>query len=325
MPHTLQRLLAQGVLALRQAGVDSAELDARLLAEAALHLTHAQVLTNYNECVPGPLVAEFLGLVQRRAAREPLAYVLGHADFYGRSFLCDRRALVPRPETELLVDLARVFCAELGAQAIIADVGLGTGVVGITLALECPQAVVWGTEISPSALQVARANAAFHHLNGRMRMAEGSLLQPLFDTGVADQITVLVSNPPYVRSEELKTLQPEVSVWEPRLALDGGPEGLDLYEALLAEAAHLPALQAVFLEVGYDTAEPVCALARRTWPQAETQVRDDLAGLPRVVCLRLLRTHPPTPLPEREGGESKIGSGNNPGAERENLVGVAPE
>jgi release factor glutamine methyltransferase len=287
MSQTLQRLMAQGVAVLREAGVDSPDLDARLLALETLHLTHAQVLANYDECVPTPLAAEFLGLVRRRAAREPLAYVLGHADFYGRCFLCDRRALVPRPETELLVESALAFCRELGPETVIADVGLGTGVVGITLALECPQAVVWGTEISPSALQVARANAAFHHLNGRMRMAEGSLLQPLVETGVADQVGVVVSNPPYVRSEELKTLQPEVSVWEPRLALDGGPEGLDLYEGLLAECAELPRLQAVFLEVGYDTAEPVCALARRTWPEAETQLLPDLAGLPRVVALRL--------------------------------------
>jgi release factor glutamine methyltransferase len=254
--------------------------------------------------VPAPLAAEFLGLIKRRAAREPLAYVLGHAEFYGRSFLCDRRALVPRPETELLVEAACAFCRELGPEAVVAEVGLGTGVIGITLALECPQSVIWGTEISPSALQVARANAAFHRLNGRMRMAEGSLLQPLLETGVADQVAVVVSNPPYVRSEEFKTLQPEVSVWEPRLALDGGPEGLDLYQGLLAECALLPALQAIFLEVGYDTAEPVSGLARRVWPEAETQVRPDLAGVPRLVTIRLRQAATTTDSPARTAVEA---------------------
>lgn len=295
MPRTLQRVLAQAEQALREAGVDSPEFDARLLAQEAFRLTHAQLIAYRDELIPAPLVAELRALVARRVNREPLAYVLGHTEFFSRRFLCDRRALVPRPETELLVEAAREVCRTLEPGAIVADMGLGTGVIACALALECPHLSVWGTEVSPAALQLARANAAFHHLTQRVTFTEGSLLSPLREAGVADQVAVLVSNPPYVCSHELAALQPEVSHWEPRLALDGGPEGLDVYESLLAECALLPRLQAVFLEIGCAQAEAVCALARRTWPTAEASVAPDLAGLPRVVSIHPQAAQEPAP------------------------------
>ncbi len=294
MSPTLQRMLAHAAQVLREAGVDSPEVEARWLAEEALRLSHAEVLAQRDEVVPGPLSAQFQSLVQRRAAREPLAYVLGHADFCGRRFLCDRRALAPRPETELLVEAAGATCRDIEPGAVVVDVGLGSGVIALTLALEHPHLAVWGTEISPAALQLARANADFQRVADRVRLEEGSLLQPLREAGLADEVAVVVSNPPYVRSGDLKTLQPEVRKWEPRLALDGGPEGLDLYRALLAECAGLRGLQTIFLEVGYDTAEAVVALAHETWPTGETQVRPDLAGISRVVTIC------PQPVARRE-------------------------
>lgn len=286
MSLTLQRMLGQGEQVLAEAGVDSPELDARLLAQEALRLTPAEIIAHRDQCVPGPLVSQFQSLVQRRVAREPLSYVLGHADFYGRRFLCDRRALAPRPETELLVEAASCVCGDLEPGSVVVDVGLGSGVIALTLALEHPHLAVWGTEISPTALYLARANACFHRIADRVRLEEGSLLQPLREARVAEQVAMVVSNPPYVRSADLKALQPEVSTWEPRLALDGGPEGLDLYQALLAECAGLPRLQAILLEAGYDTAEAVCALARQTWPGGTAAVSPDLAGIPRVVTIR---------------------------------------
>ena len=304
MSATLQRLLAQGEQALREAGVDSPELDARLLAQEALRLNHAELIIHRDESVPAPLAAEYLALIRRRAAREPLSYVLGYADFYGRRFLCDRRALAPRPETELLVEAASEPCRALGPGTVVAEVGLGSGVIALSLALECRHLEVWGTEISPAALQLARANACFHRVTSRVRLAEGSLLQPLHEAGVAEQVAVVISNPPYVRSGDLAGLQPEVSTWEPRLALDGGPEGTDVYQALLAECSHLPRLQAIFLEVGYDTAEVVAALARRTWGEAEVSVRPDLAGIPRVLTVRLPQAAPAGEARERVAVEA---------------------
>lgn len=301
---TLRQLLAQAAEALREAGVDSPELDARLLAADALRLTPAQLLTDGDQLVPEPLAATFLALVERRKSREPLPYLLGYTEFYGRRFLCDHRALVPRPETELLVEIAAATCAHVASGSLVVEVGLGAGVVALSLALECPHLSVWGTEISPAALELARANAALHRLSERVHLAEGSLLQPLEQAGLAEQIAVVVSNPPYIRSAELASLPPEISVWEPRLALDGGPDGLDVYRALLTECAELPHLQAVFLEVGYDTAAAVQALAERSWPSATTRIHPDLAGLPRVVSVAPVPTAPLAPSAAIFAGEA---------------------
>ncbi len=303
MSPTLRQLLAQAEATLCEAGVDSPRLDARLLAADALRLSPARLLTDGDQVVPAPLAAIFLALVQRRSAFEPLPYLLGYTQFYGRRFLCDRRALVPRPETELLVETVATTCAQLAPGSLVVDVGLGSGVVALSLALECPHLSVWGTEISPAALQLARANAALHRLTGRVHLKEGSLLQPLHRAHLAEEIAVVVSNPPYVRSTDLPALSPEVSVWEPRLALDGGPDGLEVYRALLTECAALPRLQALFLEVGYDTAIAVQALVEQTWPFAITQVCPDLAGLPRIVSTALDSTAPhghPAPTAARE-------------------------
>jgi release factor glutamine methyltransferase len=304
MSLTLEQMLKQGEQALAEAGVEDApRAEARRLAEAALHLTAAEVLAAGQLSIPEPLVAQYRALVQRRAAREPLSYVLGEAAFYGRTFLCDRRALAPRPETELLVETAGALCRELAPGSLVVDVGLGSGVIALTLALEHPHLHVWGTEISPAALSLARANARLHRLSDRVRLEEGSLLQPLREAGVAEQVAVVVSNPPYVRSGDLRQLPPEISRWEPRLALDGGPEGLDVYRALLAEAASLPCLQALCLEVGADTAAPVAALARRTWPQGQATVAPDLAGIPRIVTV-----HPQTTPTRQDRGQVAAGA-----------------
>jgi release factor glutamine methyltransferase len=256
------------------------------LAAEALRLTPTEIITRRREVVPEPLAAKFWALIARRAAREPLPYLLGRVEFYGHSFLCDRRALIPRPETEILVECALEVCRELDPEDIVVDVGTGSGVIAISLALACPHLRVWGTDLSSQALQLARANVRQHRLSDRVRLAEGAGLEPLWKADLAEQVAVVVSNPPYVRTAELPGLQPEISHWEPRLALDGGPTGLAAYQAILADCARLPRLRAILLEVGYDQAEPVCALIRSALPGCSCTVRPDLSAIPRVVVGR---------------------------------------
>lgn len=293
---TLGQLLGRAETTLREAGVESPGLDARLLAAEALRLTLTETLTRRREVVPEPLAHEFWMLVERRAAREPLPYLLGRVEFYGRTFLCDQRALIPRPETETLVECALEICRELRLEDIVVDVGTGSGVIAISLALACPHLRVWGTDLSPQALQLARANVRRHRVSDRVSLAEGSGLSPLWEAGLGEQVAVIVSNPPYVRSAELAGLAPEISRWEPRLALDGGPTGLAAYETILADCVHLPRLRAVLLEVGYDQAEAVCALVEKALPRCSCTVRPDLSGIPRVVIARreLVASHSPS-------------------------------
>lgn len=293
MKRTVRELTEQAREALRQAGVDSPEWDARALLREALHLTDADLITRQGESVPEAVVEHALSLVERRAQREPLAYILGYTEFHGLRFACDERGLVPRPETEQLVAVARESCARLGPESAVVDVGTGTGVIAITLATLLPELTVWATDVSKDALDLAAANVAYHRLGGRVRLRAGRGLEPLLAEGQAEGVAVVVSNPPYIRSAELETLQPEVARYEPRLALDGGPDGLQAYRELLEACADLPNLEVVHLEMGADHASVVSALVREYLSGAEVEVAKDLAGLDRVVSAYLPLRQPP--------------------------------
>ncbi|HEY3398042.1 MAG TPA: peptide chain release factor N(5)-glutamine methyltransferase [Armatimonadota bacterium] len=281
---TVAQLLGAAEAVLREAGVDTPALDARLLAQAALKLSEVQLITERREVVPEPLAAALEVLILRRVRREPLQHVLGRAEFYGRSFFCDARALIPRADTETLIEAALPVCAGLEAHELVVDVGTGSGALAVTLAAECPHLTVWATDVSPAALHVARTNARCHGVGPRVHFESGSCLEPLLVGDAAESVAVVVSNPPYIRSGELAGLQPEVRDWEPRLALDGGAEGLDVYRELLAQCAQLPSLRAVFLEVGFEGSQAVCVLARQALPGMRIEVTPDLAGIPRVVA-----------------------------------------
>jgi release factor glutamine methyltransferase len=255
---------------------------ARLLAEARLALTEAQN-------------AAFRSLIARRAALEPVAYLIGHKEFFGIDFIVDQRALMPRPETELLVELALGFARRrtkderpmnldqpplvIGRSSfVIADIGTGSGAIAIALALHLPTAQVIAIDISPDALALARQNVARHGLDGRVRLLQGDLLEPL-----NEPVAMIVSNPPYTILAEIDE---GVRLHEPHLALDGGSDGLDVYRRLLHQApAKLHPGGAVLLEIGATQAAAVMDLGRRAFPEAIIRVHRDLAGLDRVVVI----------------------------------------
>lgn len=219
-------------------GVDNPRLNAELLLAHALQCQRIELYTRFEEPLATEAVDAFRELVRRRGEREPLQAILGQTEFRGITVRCDSRAMIPRRETEMLVDLAAGFLRGRAAP-LAAEVGVGTGCVTVALAAAVPDVRVAGTDVSPGALELARLNAEENGVADRVRLLLGDLCAPLLAEGLAGQLDLLVSNPPYVRSEDIAGLQPEVRDHDPRVALDGGPDGLAFYRRLFAEAPPL--------------------------------------------------------------------------------------
>jgi release factor glutamine methyltransferase len=255
-------------------------LDAELLLGRILGWERVRVLAEGHALLAEPRRSAFRALVARRAALEPVAYLVGHKEFYGLDFLVDRGVLVPRPETELLVELALRYARGLPAQrpAVIADIGTGSGCIAVAVAIHLVDALVYATDISPDALRIAGKNVERYGVAARVRLIQGDLLDAL-----PEPVDLLLSNPPYTILSEIDE---GVRRHEPRLALDGGPDGLDTYRRLLAAApAALRPGGAVILEIGAAQGAAVRALALARVPGARVSVHLDLAGLDRVVMI----------------------------------------
>ena len=225
--------------------------------------------------------AAFDALVERRRGGVPIAYSPAHAGFYGRRFTVDERVLVPRPETELLIEGVRDFVRDRGDENVrIAEIGTGSGAIAVTLAAELPKSGIVAGDISGDTLAVARRNAARHGVMRRCVFVHGDLTAPLRAFGPYDGI---VANLPYVPTAELPQ-RPAPAGFEPSLALDGGSDGLDLYRRLLPELPQLLAPgAAVFFEAAPGTIEPLAELVRATFPEHSVSTVADYAGLPRIV------------------------------------------
>ena len=275
----LRVALTQATTVLENAGIEEARLDAELLLGHALGITRAQLYTYPQSQLSSVELASFRQLIERRARREPVAYIVGHKEFYGLDLFVDDRVLIPRPETELLVEKAIEISQR---QSVVADVGTGSGAIAISLAVHLPQAQVYATDASPEALEVAARNCRRHCVEDRVHLLQGHLLEPL-----PEPVDLIVANLPYVSQAELAQLPPEISHYEPREALDGGPDGLDHIRHLLAQAGgHLKSRGIVLLEIGATQGQAVVALARRHFPAARVEIAQDYAGLDRVVIMR---------------------------------------
>jgi len=267
---------------LRGVGIEEAALEADLLLEHFLARGRAELVLSYQEPLSPQLAETIQAAAKRRQQREPLAHILGEWEFRGLPFAVSEAVLIPRPETELLVDLALAPAnmPDHGWQHIL-DLGTGSGILAISLALACPAASVTAVDRSAAALTVARANARRHRVAERVNMLQSDWLAALAPGEFFD---LVVANPPYVASGELAGLQPEVARFEPRLALDGGPDGLDQIRRLAGE---LPAVmkQAALLlmEIGWDQKEAVLALFSASTAYERVAVKNDLAGRPRIL------------------------------------------
>jgi release factor glutamine methyltransferase len=275
---TVAEALAAASEALAAAGVDTPRLDAELLLADAMGTTTAALRAGSEDGVDPEAGRRFGAIVRRRLRREPVAYILGRKPFRGIELAVDRRVFIPRPETELLVEVA----LELRPRTVL-DVGTGSGAVALAVADELPRVSVRGTDVSVRALEVARANAERLGLEGRVSFSNCELLA---DTENNSQKVVewdlVLANLPYVKAGDWPSLQPEIRLYEPEEAILAGPDGLDAIRGLLASP---PDCQAIALEIGFGQAGDVEALVAVAG-FASVEVRRDLAGIDRVVIGR---------------------------------------
>lgn len=270
---TVGQALRQASILLR-AAADTPQLEAEALLAHVLQISRAPLLTHPEWPIAPGQLREYQALVDRRASNYPLPYLTGHVEFYALEFEVAPEVLIPRPETETLVDLALAR-----RPATVVDVGTGSGCIAVTLAVRLPEVLVCAIDISPAALAVAQRNVERHSVADRVRLMVGDVLNPR--PSPAD---LIVSNPPYVPSGDYGSLPPSVRDYEPRLALEGGSDGLALVRQLLAQApAALKPGGGILVEIGAEQGEATAALARTFFPQAAVRVHPDLAGRDRVL------------------------------------------
>jgi release factor glutamine methyltransferase len=289
---TIQDALRAAIAQLDAARVDAPSTTARLLLSEVLGKSKEWLVAHGDDTLDTAKQRHFQTLLDRVIAHEPLAYVLGHREFYGLDLLVDRRVLIPRPETEMLVELALDSLSQrekAGVRAVVdlVDVGTGNGAVPIAVALHAPDAKIMATDISADALAVARMNAQRHGMADRITFMHADLLD-----GINTMPSVITANLPYVTREEIDGLPPEIQDHEPRVALDGGEDGLVLVRRLLRQIASCvetrrgASLCAAYLEFGASQGAAALAAAQETLPTAHSTVLKDLAKLDRVLAIR---------------------------------------
>ena len=268
---------------LMKTGSLDAKLEAEVLLRHVLKIDRAAMFRDLDEDISMEDSSNIASLVKRRIKREPLAYITGVKEFYGLPFVVSEDVLIPRQETELLVDAAIVQAKSLGKNQIsIVDVGTGSGAIAVSLALNIPTSSIIAVDISEAALAIADDNRRTHGLYSRVKLRRGNLLEPIID-----KIDILVSNLPYIRSDKLTSLQEEV-LREPVVALDGGYDGLELIKRLLFQAVDKMSNPGVILfEIDPDQASEAVKLCQQFFPSAITTVLKDLSNNERAVLLEI--------------------------------------
>ena len=287
---TVKDALRQARDALASQGIEEAPLEAEVLLRHCLGLDRAGLFVRLEEKLSREQTQDLSRLLESRGQGEPTAYITGHREFFGLDFLVDRRVLIPRPETELLVEKALEFlgrCPEpvegRRSTALVADVGTGSGAVAVSVAVHCPGARLYAIDLSPQALEVASLNCQRHGVASRVALLQGDLLAPL-----PEKVDLIVANLPYVKAEDWPGLGPEIRNFEPELALRGGGDGLELISRLLEDApAHLKRGGALLLEVGAGEGQEALARASSAAMRAVTRLWPDLAGRDRVLSVEL--------------------------------------
>ncbi|MGQ4275356.1 peptide chain release factor N(5)-glutamine methyltransferase [Terrihabitans sp. B22-R8] len=278
---TRRALLAEAAERLRMARCDSPELDARVLMKEALHLSDAELIAAANDPASPEGGIAFEAMIARRVAGEPVARIVGHREFWGLRFDLSAETLVPRPDTETLVEAAISACRGAAPRNVL-DFGTGTGCLLIVLLHEFPDAEGLGVDISARALATAQRNAERLGVSGRVRFVQSD-----WGAGVEGAFDLIVSNPPYIAHEEIAGLDREVRVYDPPAALDGGADGLDAYRAVARDSARLLARDGVLIvELGQGQEADVAAAMRDAGLRADGPARPDLAGIPRALVVR---------------------------------------
>ncbi len=281
---TLHERVTQVTHALLGAGLTEPEaaIDAEVLARHVLGWSREQMLMQWRQPVPAHFESAFRPLLARRLHREPVAYIVGHREFWGLEIDVTRDTLIPRPETELIVEESLALAPQLGEMPVLVDVGTGSGCLAIALAHELPAAHVLGIDVSTAALDVAKRNAVRHHVANRVTLAVGSVLEP-----ITHPVDLIVSNPPYVPLRDAATLQRDVRDYEPAVALFSGEDGLATIRALLTQAADRVRPEGwLIFEFGWGQAEAITQLVDHARAWHLIKLRHDLQDIPRTAVLQ---------------------------------------
>jgi release factor glutamine methyltransferase len=305
-PLTYRRMVER----LTDSGVESAPLDAACLMEAASGIPRWRFILDPEQSIPSDRSRLLESMLARRLAREPIAYILGVKEFWSLSLAVSPDVLIPRPDTETLIEavLGKVRSAECGVRSgptlqpsryslqpalTIVDLGAGSGAIALALAVEMPHALMYAIDRSPGACRIARRNIEALGLTSRIHCVQGDLLEPLRTIDAGGGCDLIVSNPPYIPSGACDALSPEIATYEPRDAIDGGPDGLHYYRRIIEKTpVYLREGGWLALEVGDGQAPAVMELVRRTEGFGPIEVKQDAAGRDRVIlAVRRKRAH----------------------------------
>lgn len=280
---TIKEALRQASKTLASGSREDAPLEAELLLMHLLGIDRAKLYARLeDELSPGDAQA-FAQLLERRLSHEPIAYILGHREFFGHDFYVAPGVLIPRPESELLVEktLDMVKSEFPYRDPVIAEIGTGSGAIAISLALHLPNAKIYASDISPRALNIARVNCEKHGVQDRVHLLEGDLLDPL-----PEPVDIILANLPYIGDEELSELSAEIRIFEPMEALAGGRQGMDKVRQLLSKArGRLRPRGSILLEIGAGQGRAVSSLAEDLFPRARVELARDLAARERVLSV----------------------------------------
>ena len=282
---TWQEALVRASEILKQNRIEDATLESELLLRHTLKIDRVRLYVESERELTSEQETTFWQLVDRRLKGEPTAYITGHREFYGLDFDVSPAVLIPRPETELLVEKALALAKSRPA-ATVADIGTGCGAIAIALVKHIPEVRIYATDISTEALRVARNNAEKHGVTGRITFLQGNLLEPL-----PEPVDLIIANLPYVRRSDIPQKGP--LSFEPRAALDGGEAGLDTIRELCRQVSgKLRPNGCLLLEIGQGQVKAVSDLLKSRFPAATIEVAPDLAGIERVVALSLTASQP---------------------------------
>lgn len=296
MPETpVGRALVTATQRLESSGIDTAALDAQVILAHILKKDRAWLFAHHEYLLSEEEAEKFTDCVARRMAYEPVAYLIGQKEFYGLNFVVDQRVLIPRPETELLVDSVLTYLEAwvdempIGHELCVADIGTGCGAIAISIAANVPDVRVYATDISLGALEIARTNIQRLDDRCQVSLMQGDLLEPLRNKVDMPKVDIIVANLPYINSADYDDLAPDVRDFEPQLALEAGPQGLDSIIRLLEQApSFLNRNGIILLEIGYDQGEAVVNLGKELIPDARfVELRQDYNGRDRLVTIAL--------------------------------------
>ena len=283
MSNSCLEILNQAVEKLRSEGIDRPRTNAELLLEAVLNVPKIELYLNRDRILTPSETEKFNLFIRERISGRPLQYIIGSTEFFGLEFKVNEHVLIPRPETETLVEIVIERLKNRSSPKII-DIGTGTGAIAVSLAKNLKNSMIFATDISEEALMVAKENARINKVENQIEFLQGDLFEPLKDKNLEGKINCVVSNPPYVSQEEFDQLPKEVKEYEPIVALKTDQEGTLFHRRIIENSLDFLGKEGILaLELGLDQAEKVVGLFRKYSNFKDIEIKKDLGGIDRVV------------------------------------------